>query len=74
MPGRARLYHLRGGGKRGVTDQAFYEEHGGSASWRELHATIVDSTEYASLRDATYGGNALAQPDGIVKRATELPG
>ena len=68
-------YHLRGGGKRGITDQAFYEEHGGSASWRELHATIVDSAEYASLRDATYGGNALlVQPDGIVKRATELPG
>ena len=65
-------YHLRGGGKRGITDRASYEEYGGSVAWRELHATIADSAAYASLRDATYGGNALlAQSEGIVKSASE---
>ena len=50
--------HLNGRAGRGLTDRAFYEQHGGVESWRELHSTLVDSTAYASLRDATYGGKA----------------
>ena len=65
--------HLSGRARRRFTDQAFYEAHGGCATWRELHASVIDSSAYAALRDATYGGNLQEDPPAGGSKNTSEP-